>query len=174
MFDTSSLPRVFDKPALADEIWDLVKRKKTVLPTYVRHVIDDGALLQRVPWPRGYTVAAIWKIYVDYVNQRYQRCTMVFDGYEEGPTTKDPTHQRRSGGSVGPVVNFTFQTVMKLKKNIFLNSTVNKQKSKGNADVLIVKTAVESAKTADTILVMDDTDLLIKITNLVGNLLVLL
>ena len=33
--------------------------------------------------------------------------------------------------------------------------------AKGYADVLIVKAAVESAKTADTILVMDDTDLLI-------------
>ena len=60
-----------------------------------------------------------------------------------------------------------------------MNSTVNRQKifnvlhdafkrsdytilhAKGDADVLIVKAAVESAKTADTILVMDDTDLLI-------------
>ena len=164
MFDKSSLPRVANKPALADEIWDLVKHEKTVLPTNVYHVIDGGALLQRVPWPRGYTVAAICKLYVDYVKQRYQHCTIVFDGYEEGPTTKDPTHQRRAGGSLGPVVNFTSQTVMKLKKHLFLNNTVNKQKfinvlhdafkradytilhAKGDADVLIVKTAVESAK----------------------------
>ena len=69
-----------------------MKHEKTVLPTNVHHVIDDGALLQRVPWPRGYTVAVICKLYVEYVNQRYQRCTIVFDGYEEGPTTKDPTH----------------------------------------------------------------------------------
>ena len=70
---------------------------------------------------------------------------------------------------------------MKLKKDLFLKSTVNKQKfinvlqdafkrtdctilhAKDDADVLVhvVKTAAESAKTADTILVMDDTDLLI-------------
>ena len=68
---------------------------------------------------------------------------------------------------------------MKLKKDLFLNNTVNKQKfinvlhdalkrtdytilhAKGDADVLIVKTAVESVKTADTIFVGDDTDLLI-------------
>ena len=43
--------------------------------------------------------------YVDYVNRRYQHCTIVFDGYEEGPTIKDQTHQRQAGGSVGPVVN---------------------------------------------------------------------
>ena len=41
---------------------------------------------------------------------------------------KDPTHQRRAGSSVGPVVNFTPQTVMKLKKDQFVNNTVNKQK----------------------------------------------
>ena len=86
------------------------------------------ALLQKVPLPSGYTVAAICKLYADYMNQRYQHCTIVFDGYEEGSTTKDPTHQRRSGGSVSPVANFTFQTVMKLKKDLFLTSTVNKQK----------------------------------------------
>ena len=58
---------------------------------------------------------------------------------------------------------------MKLKKDQFMNNTVNKQKFisvlhgafqksdytilhvKGDADVLIVKTSVESAKTADTI-----------------------
>ena len=75
---------------------------------------------------------------------------------------------------LGPVVNLTSQTVMKLKKDLFLNSTVNKQNfinvlydafkrsdytilhAKGGADVLIVKAAAESAKTVDTILVMDD------------------
>ena len=35
LFDTLSLPRVANKPALADEIWDLVKHEKTVLPTNV-------------------------------------------------------------------------------------------------------------------------------------------
>ena len=72
-----------------------MKHEKTVPPTNVHHVIDDRALLQRVPLPPEYTVAAICKHYADYMNQRYQHCTIVFDGYEEGSTTKDPTHQRR-------------------------------------------------------------------------------
>ena len=41
LFDKSSLPRVANKPrnkpALADEIWDLVKHEKTVLATNVYH-----------------------------------------------------------------------------------------------------------------------------------------
>ena len=35
LFDTSSLPRVANKPALADEIWELVKHEKIVLPASV-------------------------------------------------------------------------------------------------------------------------------------------
>ena len=35
LFDTSSLPRVANKPAFADEIWDLVKHEKIVLSTNV-------------------------------------------------------------------------------------------------------------------------------------------
>ena len=33
LFDTSSLPRVANKPAFADEIWDRVKHEKIVLLT---------------------------------------------------------------------------------------------------------------------------------------------
>ena len=35
LFDTSSLPRVANKPALADEIWELVKHEKIVLQVNV-------------------------------------------------------------------------------------------------------------------------------------------
>ena len=56
LFDTSPLPRVTNKPALADAIWHLVKHEKIVLLTNMYCVIDGGALLWRVPWPCGYTV----------------------------------------------------------------------------------------------------------------------
>ena len=36
------------------------------------------------------------QFYVDYVNQSYRHCTVVFHGYEEGPTMKDPTHKKMS------------------------------------------------------------------------------
>ena len=39
------------------------------------------------------------------MTQRYSQATVVFDGYEEGPSTKDCDNQRRSGVS-GPSVNF--------------------------------------------------------------------
>ncbi|XP_048577422.1 uncharacterized protein LOC125559782, partial [Nematostella vectensis] len=40
-----------------------------------------------------------------YVDQRYKQATVVFYGYESGPSTKDSTHQRRSS-VCGPSVEF--------------------------------------------------------------------
>ena len=51
---------------------------------------------------------------------------VVLDGYEEGPSTKT-VHQRRSGVS-GPSVNFDSDMVLKLKKDVFLSNTANKQR----------------------------------------------
>ena len=118
-------------------------------------------------------------MYVTYVTNRYGKGTIVFDGYADGPAIKDATHCRRTGSSKGPNVIFTGETSLKLKKNEFLGNKVNKQRflhllssflenagctiihAKGDADILIVKTAVESAKAVNTVLIGDDTDLLI-------------
>ena len=43
--------------------------------------------------------------------------TIVFDGYGEGPSTKDSAHLRRSGGVVGVEVKFVGSMRLKLKKN---------------------------------------------------------
>ena len=112
------------------------------------------------------------------MTQRYSQATVVFDGYEEGPSTKDCDHQRRSGVS-GPSVNFDSDMVLNLKKDVFLSNTANKQRlikllreklqlsecnifhAPGNADLMIVQMAVQSAKSITTVLLGDDTDLLV-------------
>ncbi|CAH3166903.1 unnamed protein product, partial [Porites lobata] len=43
-----------------------------------------------------------------YVRHRYPRATIVFDGYDNGPTTKDCTHQQRGHGC-GPAINAQFR-----------------------------------------------------------------
>ena len=103
---------------------------------------------------------------------------MVFDGYGSEPSTKSMTHQRRSAGKGSATV--TFQDWMKVtaKKDAFLANTENKKRfiamlqrhlsesgcstlqAEGDADVLIVKTAIDSAVTHPTVLV-DDTDPLV-------------
>ena len=51
----------------------------------------------------------------------------LFDGYDNGPTTKDCTHQRRGHGC-GPAVLFDPDMLVTLKKDEFLSNQVNKQK----------------------------------------------
>ena len=180
LFDNVGLPRQPNKATLADALWEMVKEEQTE-PNgdELHYVLDGGALLQRLPWSRGETFENICQMYVTYVTKHYGKATIVFDGYEDGPAIKDATHCRRAGSSKGPTVIFAGETSLKLKKNEFLSNKVNKQRflhflgsslesagcttihAKGDADILIVKTAVESAKVVSTVLIGDDTDLLI-------------
>ena len=112
------------------------------------------------------------------MTQRYSQATVVFDGNEEGPSTKGCVHQIRSGVS-GPSVNFESDMVLNLKKDVFLSNTHDKQRLikllgeklqlsgcniihvPGDADLMIVQMAVRSAKSITTVPVGDDTDLLV-------------
>ena len=46
-------------------------------------------------------------LYVRHATQRYGRCAIVFDGYNDEPSTKDATDLRRTGACTGVAVNFT-------------------------------------------------------------------
>ena len=120
----------------------------------------------------------ICTVYMKYATKKYGECTVVFDGYG-GTSTKDMTHQRRAKGQAGVTVTFTEEMQLTMKKENFLANNTNKQdlinmlgnqleKNKctvhhapGDADLLIVQKAVESATMVDTVVVDDDTDLLI-------------
>ena len=105
---------------------------------------------------------------------------VVFDGYLES-STKDHCHLKRS-----PIqslsINFEdTNKVLLCKKQVFLSNTVNKQNfvnklssslksdaagysvslSSGVADLDIVRNAMKAVKKQDTVLVGDDTDLLV-------------
>ena len=180
LFDASLLPLKANKPVLADAIWSMTKESQTANDPggSAYFVIDGGALLHRVVWPRGLTYNAICLLYIQYVHRRYPRATIVFDGYDDGPTTKDCTHQRRGHGC-GPAVLFDPDMLVTLKKDKFLSNQVNKQKfinllsenlehagystrhAKGDADVMIVDTAITKARDQTTVLIGEDTDLLV-------------
>ncbi len=51
----------------------------------------------------------------------------MFDGYQQGPSTKDPTHLRRKTNGVGPEVKLKEHTVMRHKQDVFLSNDNNKQ-----------------------------------------------
>ena len=93
------------------------------------------------------------------------------------------THQRRSKGNAGTTVTFTADTPVTMKKEQFLANRQNKQRfmfmlseelkqnncevhhASGNADLLIVMKAVQSANSSNTVLVGDDTDLRILLSH---------
>ena len=93
----------------------------------VQSFFDGGALLHRVPWPRGSTYESVSHLYVRYVTQKYGAAAIVFDGYSDDPTTKDATHLQRTGDCVGVTVHFASGMMIKSEKDEFLNNKANKQ-----------------------------------------------
>ena len=132
--------------------------------------MDGGALLHRIPWPRwSATYQDICGFYCSYVTKKYGNDIVVFDGYDD-MSTKNMTQQRRAAGKAGATVTFTENMKVTLKKDNFLDNPKNcflqddncpTYHAEGDADVLIVKTAVESARERNTVLLGDDTDLLV-------------
>ena len=58
LFDCSLLSRNANKPLLTDDIWTRMKNEQTTKSTgKVHYVLDGGAFLHRILWPRGLTYA---------------------------------------------------------------------------------------------------------------------
>ena len=85
----------------------------------VQYVLDGGALLHRVPWPRGYTYESVSHLYVTNVTQTYGSAVITFDGYSDDLTTKDATHLRRTGDCVMVTVHVACEMMIKSKKEGF-------------------------------------------------------
>ena len=186
LFNSSLMLRKPQKPVLADAMWSMLSEASKIEPSGVtKYVLDGAALLHRLSWPHGTMFKEVYEIYSGYVLQKYGRATtIVFDGYDV-VSTKSMMQERRTAGKVGATVSFTDDMKIPMKKDIFLANKKNKQafviqlasflqkqgfetlNADGDADVLIVKTAVESANTEDTILVGDDTELLILLAHYV-------
>ena len=185
LFDFQLMMRQANKPALADAIWSKLNPQITgeTVPrdSTIQYVLDGGALLHRVVWPSGgsVTFGDLCGLYCNYVTRKYRRATVVFDGYSNNLSTKQMTQHRRSSGKIGPTVAFTQDMKVTQKKDVFLSNANNKERflvmlgeslcrhqcethfADGDADFLIVKTAVQSAKTQTTVLIGEDTDLLV-------------
>ena len=180
LFTSPFMLRQPQKPALADALWaKLTPEAKTQPEGKVQHVLDRGALLHRVSWPRGSpTYKVVCDLYCTYVQKKYGRAMVVFHGYNE-MSAKAMTQQRRASGKAASTVAFTESMSVTLNKDNFLSNPKNKQRflsmlskalqnvgcithhANGDADLLIFKTAVEFARTSTTVVVGDDTDLLV-------------
>ncbi len=83
-----------------------------VLPVGVTYVIDGGAVLHCIPWPKFARYAELCSLYVKYIHNCFHSSLNVFDGYGNGPSTKDETHQSRSGSDTGLDVNINVMMLM--------------------------------------------------------------
>ena len=137
-------------------------------------------MVERIPWQHDITYDHMCKIYVQYVERHYgKQATIIFDGYQHGPLTKDPSHQWRKVRGVGPQVKLQSSAVISHRREFFLSNDLNKQHfilklaeqfsscgffvhhAYADADLMIVKAALECAQSRSTVLIGDDTDLLI-------------
>ena len=144
------------------------------------YVLDGGALLQRLPWPKKMTYGELCQLYVQYIQRHYNKAVIVFDGYDSGPSTKDETHRRRHNNVIGADVEVGKTTQLRMKKSTFLTNSKNKQKfifllgeelekcpnvqarhSPGDADYDIAMSACAVALAQPVVVVAEDTDLLV-------------
>ena len=99
LFDSFGLPREAKKPALANAIWELTSSVQSgPQSSDLQYLLDGGALLHRLPWEKGHTFDEICVQYCRYVTSRYGKASIVFNGYDNGPSIKDATYRRRAGG----------------------------------------------------------------------------
>ena len=116
LFEGKGLLRQADKPQLAEAIRNYVKTKsdsgvQQTVPVAEHNVLDGGSLLHRLKWKEGRTYSSIADDYAAFTVENYGRATVVFDGYEVGPSIKDCAHQRRSRKLNVNKVNITEATI---------------------------------------------------------------
>lgn len=133
LFETPRLMRAADKPSLANAMKtkDNPCLNHTMSDEDKCHVIDGGMLLQWLPWESGKMYSEICESYIKFVQSKFSNATVVFDGYEGGPNTKDNTHDRRNTGVVGKEVRFRESTSFRgKKKHYWQTERTNKHSSR--------------------------------------------
>ena len=185
LFEYNHILRKADKPQLAHAIDEHYNNQASIETTpdaalcTERYVIDGGFLIRKLKWKKRDTYSKIAKLYADFTIKHYGLATVVFDGYDAGPSIKDNTHKRRQKNIHYPIVHFTGDTEFEGKQEEFLSLGSNKQQlikliseemvlrgctvfqAEGDAHVYITKAAVNSAQEHSTTLIGEDTDLLI-------------
>jgi hypothetical protein len=114
-----------------------------------------------------------------YVFNKFGHAAIVFDGYPDGPSTKDITHLRRSKGLLERRVTLSNITSFNSKKKLFLSNIDNKKQfiallgqsleengcivlyARGDADTLIAKRGIDKSLHGPVAVNGEDTDLLV-------------
>ena len=146
-----------------------------------RNVIG-GHLLHRVVWDEQSNYLEIIQKYINYMESHYGKSSIVFDGYQDGPSTKNHEHARRAIKSKkSPDVSVHLKDFIgDISQQAFMASSNNKQcfiellvralssnghnvlQCRGDAAKSIVSTVLDFACAGKNVcLIAADTDLLI-------------
>jgi hypothetical protein len=95
-------------------------------------VLDGGCLLHKAKWPqKGATYSEVVQTYVSYSDRNYYRdgriMTVVFDGYSNGPSTKDHKHLRRTSKATAPRITVDASKTVSHSQETFLSNARNKE-----------------------------------------------
>ena len=179
LFESSGLPLQANKAALADTIWKSLKSDQTLPGENVQYILDGGALLHRFPWPRGSTGIVCVTSTCDMSRKNVgqlssslmatQRCLQqrmphIWEGVPlalawlfispEGWWSSP----RKKCSCKNPINKQWF--IHRLSQKLQMAGCHTDQ-ARHDADLLIVQTAIASARQQPTVLIGDDTDLLV-------------
>ena len=183
LFEGKNLLRKPDKEPLLHTVRSHVTPSNDAIlqvnPKTDHYVLDGGSLIHRLKWTDGSTYNSIADAYTSFTVDVYGNATVVFDGYDGGPSTKDNAHQRRTRTKVTNKVDISDATKFVGKKDDFLSNGSNKHaliqlisgrlrekgchtiQAEGDADLDVVKAAVAMSAYKSTTLIGEDTDLLV-------------
>jgi hypothetical protein len=126
LFDPETqLLRKSDKSSLARTLDDIATSLNYMLPAVTSYVLDGGALLHKLPWPKNGKFSDVLQLYSSHIAKQYKVVTIVFDGYAIS-STKDVEHQIRTKQS-SVTVKFTESSPFLIGKGPFLSNNENKQ-----------------------------------------------
>ena len=170
--------RKSDKSVLAKELKKAIRKDFNQEPK--TYVLDGGWLLHKVKWQSHVSYAAIVQQYRQFVAAHFgSQVTIVFDGYCNGPTTKDHEHGRRSLKAAPDVVfddskpaysNQSAYLANEGNKKALVDAIVHELQNAGfqvfqalnDADTLIAHTALQIALShVPVTVVANDTDVLV-------------
>jgi len=140
----------------------------------VINVVDGRSLIKQIPWKKDEKYASILERYLSYVINRFSTSSIiVFEGYNTTESVKEkmrmPVHS--------PEILFNLDMALTVEKDEFLSNKSNRLRffevlaavlhhngfkvltiNKGDADFVIAKATIDSAKNAVTVLISEDTD----------------
>ena len=182
LFEGKNVLRKPDKAPLLHAVRNHVNSSNDaiqVIPKTDHYVLDGGLLIHRLKWTDGSTYNSIADAYASFTVVVYGNATVVFDGYDGGPSTKDNAHQRRTRTKVTNKVDISDAIKFVGKKDDFLSNGMNKHaliklisgrlrekgchtiQAEGDADLDIVKAAFAMSEHISVTLIGEDTDLLV-------------